>query len=117
MRALFANSPAAPTLAEILPNFFPMEQSRLHYLWTWQLASAPDTLWPLVSDTDRFNRDCHYPPVEIVLSAPVREDPEMRAFLNGEHNMISLNTETAAVRGFAGETFALWRITTRAAAD
>lgn len=37
-----------------------------HFRWTWDLASPPEALWPLVSDTDRFNRDCGYPPVEVV---------------------------------------------------
>ena len=41
----------------------PAEQ---HFRWTWELVSPPEALWPLVSDTDRFNRDCDYPSVEIV---------------------------------------------------
>ena len=28
-----------------------------HYLWQWELESAPEALWPLVSDTNRFNHD------------------------------------------------------------
>lgn len=36
------------------------------YRWTWDFASPPEALWPLVSNTDRFNRDCGYPPVTIV---------------------------------------------------
>lgn len=36
------------------------------YHWTWDLASPPAALWPLVSNTDRFNRDCGYPPVTVV---------------------------------------------------
>ena len=28
------------------------------------LRSSPEELWPLVSDTDRFNRDAHVPAVE-----------------------------------------------------
>ena len=27
------------------------------YRWEWLLRSSPEQLWPLVSDTDRFNRD------------------------------------------------------------
>jgi class 3 adenylate cyclase len=27
------------------------------YRWTWQLESSPEALWPLVADTNRFNRD------------------------------------------------------------
>jgi class 3 adenylate cyclase len=37
-----------------------------HFRWTWELASPPEALWPLVSDTDRFNRDCGYPSVEVI---------------------------------------------------
>src|SRR5512147_3037165 len=37
-----------------------------HFHWTWELASPPEALWPLVSNTDRFNRDCGYPPVTLV---------------------------------------------------
>jgi class 3 adenylate cyclase len=37
-----------------------------NYRWTWELKSPPEALWPLVSDTDRFNRDCGYPPVSEV---------------------------------------------------
>jgi class 3 adenylate cyclase len=33
------------------------------FRWVWQLAAPPAALWPLVSNTDRFNRDCGYPPV------------------------------------------------------
>lgn len=36
------------------------------FRWTWDLVSPPEALWPLVSDTDRFNRDCGYPPVTLV---------------------------------------------------
>ena len=35
-----------------------------HYRWQWDLRAAPAALWPLVSNTDRFNRDCGLPPVE-----------------------------------------------------
>ena len=37
-----------------------------HFRWTWELASPPEALWPLVSNTDRFNRDCGYPPITVV---------------------------------------------------
>src|SRR5262245_50054909 len=37
-----------------------------HFRWTWDLAAPPEALWPLVSNTDRFNRDCGYPPVTVV---------------------------------------------------
>ena len=41
-----------------------MSEQEQIYLWRIELESAPAALWPLVSDTDRFNRACGYPPVE-----------------------------------------------------
>ncbi len=35
----------------------------LHFHWSWLLPAPPDLLWPLVSDTNRFNRDVGLPPV------------------------------------------------------
>jgi len=35
-----------------------------HFDWSWDLPAPPEALWPLVSDTDRFNRDTGLPPVE-----------------------------------------------------
>ena len=37
-----------------------------HYTWTWDLESSPEELWPLVSDTNRFNRDTGLPPMELL---------------------------------------------------
>ena len=34
-----------------------------HYRWEWELRSSPEALWPLVADTNRFNRDTGLPPV------------------------------------------------------
>src|SRR5687767_13061675 len=34
------------------------------YVWQWELDAPPERLWPLVADTDRFNRDTGLPPVE-----------------------------------------------------
>lgn len=36
------------------------------YRWRWDLPARPAALWPLVSDTDRFNMDTGLPPVEEV---------------------------------------------------
>ncbi len=33
----------------------------LRFSWEWELPAAPEALWPLVSDTDRFNRDTGFP--------------------------------------------------------
>ncbi len=36
------------------------------FRWNLSLRAPPAALWPLVSDTDRFNRDCGYPTVKIL---------------------------------------------------
>ena len=36
-----------------------------HYRWAWDFRAPPAALWPLVSNTDRFNRDCGFPPFQI----------------------------------------------------
>jgi class 3 adenylate cyclase len=41
----------------------PAEQ---HFRWVLDLRAPPEALWPLVSNTDRFNRDCGYPSVTLV---------------------------------------------------
>ena len=35
-----------------------------HYRWEWQLQSGPELLWPLVADTNRFNKDTGLPPLD-----------------------------------------------------
>ncbi len=37
-----------------------------HYSWNFDLQSPPEALWPLVSDTNRFNRDAGFPPMELL---------------------------------------------------
>jgi class 3 adenylate cyclase len=37
-----------------------------HYRWEFALESSPEQLWPLVADTNRFNRDTGVPAVEPV---------------------------------------------------
>ncbi|HXQ80675.1 MAG TPA: DUF5939 domain-containing protein [Opitutaceae bacterium] len=44
------------------------------YHWKWDLRSSPATLWPLVSDTVRFNRDCGFPPLQV--REPAKGDPQ-----------------------------------------
>lgn len=36
-----------------------------HYRWVFDLKSNPETLWPFVSDTNRFNRDTGVPKIEV----------------------------------------------------
>jgi len=48
-----------------------------HYVWELRLRASPEALWPLVSNTDRFNRDCGLPPFEVVAPAPGVPPPEL----------------------------------------
>lgn len=41
-------------------------EREFNYFWQWELDSAPEALWPLVSDTNRFNRDAGMPPMKIM---------------------------------------------------
>jgi class 3 adenylate cyclase len=41
-----------------------MKELRFH--WRHDLDASRDALWPLVADTDRFNRDTGVPPVEVL---------------------------------------------------
>ena len=51
--------------------------SAKHYRWTWDFRSPPAALWPLVSNTDRFNRDCGFPPFQVRRPAPGEPPPEL----------------------------------------
>ncbi len=47
---------------------YPREIDRpreVHYRWVWDLPAASEALWPLVSDTNRFDRDAGLPPVRV----------------------------------------------------
>lgn len=55
-------------------------QPEYRYRWSWLLPAEAEALWPLVSDTDRFNRDSGLPPVEDVL-APGQRLPNARKLL------------------------------------
>jgi class 3 adenylate cyclase len=43
-----------------------MPYREFHYRWEFDLESSPEQLWPLVADTNRFNRDTGLPEVEAV---------------------------------------------------
>jgi len=45
-------------IADITPS------GALEWEWSWELAAPPEAVWPLVSDTNRFNRDTGLPVVE-----------------------------------------------------
>ncbi|HEY0077202.1 MAG TPA: DUF5939 domain-containing protein [Pyrinomonadaceae bacterium] len=38
-----------------------MSYKEFHYRWEYELESSPEALWPLVADTNRFNRDTDVP--------------------------------------------------------
>jgi class 3 adenylate cyclase len=42
-----------------------MSPREFHYRWEYDLEAAPEALWPLVADTNRFNRDAGVPAVEV----------------------------------------------------
>lgn len=42
-----------------------MAVKEFHYRWEYDLKASPEELWPLVADTNRFNRDAGVPAVEI----------------------------------------------------
>jgi class 3 adenylate cyclase len=42
-----------------------MTYPEFHYRWSWRLRSSPEALWPLVADTNRFNRDTSVPHVTL----------------------------------------------------
>lgn len=37
-----------------------------HYHFTYDLQSSPEAIWPLASDTNRFNRDIGLPPMQLL---------------------------------------------------
>jgi class 3 adenylate cyclase len=43
-----------------------MPYNDFHYRWEFDLESSPEQLWPLVADTNRFNRDTGLPAVTAV---------------------------------------------------
>jgi class 3 adenylate cyclase len=50
---------------ESVDGFFQMSFRELHNRWEFDLKSSPESLWPFVADTNRFNRDTGVPEIEI----------------------------------------------------
>lgn len=46
-----------------------MPSKEFHYRWEYDLKAKPEELWPLVADTNRFNRDAGVPVVEALSSS------------------------------------------------
>ncbi len=51
-------------MATSLPYLLGVSLHEFHYRWEWHLRSSPETLWPLIADTNRFNRDAEIPSIE-----------------------------------------------------
>ena len=67
-----------------------------HYRWEFDLRASPQALWPLVADTNRFNRDAGVPEVAALL-----EDPA---------GGLAAEPSRAQLKGFDDESFELWRV-------
>ena len=50
-----------------------MARKEFHYRWEYELRSSPQALWPVVADTNRFNRDAGVPAVVDTVSADAVE--------------------------------------------
>src|SRR5215831_12543210 len=53
-----------------------------HYRWEFDLESSPEQLWPLVSDTNRFNRDTGVPAVEMMADQDGLQNARRRLHLS-----------------------------------
>ena len=49
-----------------------MSEREFHYRWEYDLRASPQALWPLVSDTNRFNRDAGLPDVSARVPSETR---------------------------------------------
>lgn len=90
MRLLLSSYPRLDArLPDIsVPHFFPNDVSsesmrEFAYRWEWTLRSSPESLWPLVADTNRFNRDAGLPPVERLPGG--EPQPRLRITFLGTH--------------------------------
>lgn len=43
-----------------------MADREFYYRWEWKFQSSPEALWPLASDTNRFNMDTGLPPIAVL---------------------------------------------------
>ncbi len=59
-----------------------MAEHEFKYRWEWQLRSSPEVLWPLVSDTNRFNRDTDVPTIS--------QTPRLAGALQNAYQLLEL---------------------------
>ncbi len=78
--------PASPRPAADKPR---REQAKKHFRWTWTLRSPPEKLWPLVANTDRFNRAIGLAEVDFVDAA----QPDGSSQRTGKMRTLGLNIE------------------------
>ncbi len=58
-----------------------MDLRVLHFDWNWQLASSAESLWPLISDTNRLNKNLNLPPIQTAdLSYALKEGHNQLAY-------------------------------------
>lgn len=50
----------------------------IHYRWVWNLQSSPEALWPLVADTNRFDRDTGVPKLHQVVDGQRMPNARLR---------------------------------------
>jgi len=50
-----------------------------HYRWVFDLKSSPESLWPFIADTNRFNRDTGVPRIDI--------EKDRKALRNARHKV------------------------------
>jgi serine/threonine protein kinase len=60
---------ARPPAARLVADKPRREDAKKHFSWSWTLRSPPEKLWPLVANTDRFNRAIGLAEVDFVDTA------------------------------------------------
>jgi class 3 adenylate cyclase len=59
-----------------------MSFREFHFQWEFEFNATPEQLWPLVADTNRFNRDTGVPPLEVDASEKQMRNARRRARLS-----------------------------------
>ncbi|MFN8534512.1 MAG: adenylate/guanylate cyclase domain-containing protein [Dehalococcoidia bacterium] len=59
-----------------------MPYPEFHYRWRWDLDSSPESIWPYVSDTNRFNRETGVPVLTQPADNGARRDGRRRLRLS-----------------------------------
>lgn len=65
LRRFFRGARAsANSIASVPVKKSGVREREFHYRWEYELSASPQALWPLIADTNRFNRDAGVPFVE-----------------------------------------------------